>query len=116
MKKGIGCLVFVILAIVILTAIGRSENEAETKRLMNTPLYENTEYVQTMASDLIKQRLKDPESYELVDMQEQPTTKQGEKLFLVTYRAKNGFGGYNVGEALFSCDKDNLTILTIKGM
>lgn len=116
MKKGIGCLGIFVFLLFILMAIGKNESEAETQRLMNTPLYDNKEYVQTLAGDLIKQRLRDPDSYEFVEMQEQPTTKQGEKLFIVTYRAKNGFGGYNVGEALFSCDKDNLSILKIKGM
>lgn len=32
----------------------------------------------------------------------------------LTYRAKNGFGGYNVGQAMFSCDKDNLTFITLE--
>lgn len=113
-----GC--FLSLAVLIfgffaVLAIARSENAAETEKLANMPLYENVEYVQVAAGDLIKQRLKDPDSYKFVDMQEQPSTKQGEKLFVVTYRDKNGFGGYNVGEALFSCDKDNLTLLSIKG-
>lgn len=114
-----GC--FLSLAVLIfgffaILAIARSENEADTERLANTPLYENTEYVQVAAGDLIQQRLKDPDSYKFVDMQEQPSTKQGEKLFVVTYRAKNGFGGYNEGQALFSCDKDNLTLISIKGL
>lgn len=115
MKKGIGCLVFFVLLLMIMVSVGQNENQKETERLMNTPLYENTEYVQTMAGDLIKKRLRDPDSYQFVDMQEQETTKQGEKLFVITYRAKNGFGGYNVGQAMFSCDKDNLTIIALDG-
>lgn len=114
MKKGIGCLAFFVLLLMIMVAIGQNENQKETERLMNTPLYENREYVEVMANDLIKQRLKDPDSYEFIDMEQQPTSKAGERLFLVNYRAKNGFGGYNVGEALFSCDKDNLKIISIK--
>ena len=114
MKKGIGCLAFFVLLLMIMVAIGKNENQKETEKLMNTPLYENREYVEVMANDLIKQRLKDPDSYEFIDMEQQPTSKAGERLFLVNYRAKNGFGGYNVGEALFSCDKDNLRIIFIK--
>ena len=114
MKKGIGCLAFFVLLLMIMVAIGQNENQKETEKLMNTPLYENREYVEVMANDLIKQRLKDPDSYEFIDMEQQPTSKAGERLFLVNYRAKNGFGGYNVGEALFSCDKDNLRIIYIK--
>ena len=114
MKKGIGCLAFFVLLLMIMVAIGQNENQKENEKLMNTPLYENREYVEVMANDLIKQRLKDPDSYEFIDMEQQPTSKAGERLFLVNYRAKNGFGGYNVGEALFSCDKDNLRIIYIK--
>ena len=114
MKKGIGCLAFFVLLLMIMVAIGQNENQKETEKLMNTPLYENREYVEVMANDLIKQRLKDPDSYEFIDMEQQPTSKAGERLFLVNYRAKNGFGGYNVGEALFSCHKDNLRIISIK--
>ena len=96
MKKGIGCLAFFVLLLMIMVVIGKNENQKETEKLMNTPLYENREYVEVMANDLIKQRLKDPDSYEFIDMEQQPTSKAGERLFLVNYRAKNGFGGYNV--------------------
>lgn len=114
-----GCLLslaVLIFGFFAVLAIARSENEAETEKLASTPLYENVEYVEAAAGDLIQQRLKDPDSYDFVDMQEQPSTKQGEKLFVVTYRAKNGFGGYNEGQALFSCDKENLTLISIKGL
>ena len=114
MKKGCGCLGILVVLFFLMIAIGQNENKKETEKLMNTPLYENKEYVETMAGDLIKQRLRDPDSYEFVDMQEQETSKQGERLFVVTYRAKNGFGGYNVGQAMFSCDKDNLTFITLE--
>ena len=88
MKKGCGCLGILVILFFLMIAIGQNENKKETEKLMNTPLYENKEYVETMAGDLIKQRLRDPDSYEFVDMQEQETSKQGEKLFIVTYRAK----------------------------
>lgn len=68
MKKGIGCLAFFVLLLMIMVAIGQNENQKETEKLMNTPLYENEEYVETMAGDLIKQRLRDPDSYKFVDM------------------------------------------------
>ena len=67
MKKGIGCLAFFVLLLMIMMAIGQNENQKETEKLMNTPLYENKEYVETMAGDLIKQRLRDPDSYKFVD-------------------------------------------------
>lgn len=88
MKKGCGCLGILVVLFFLMIAIGQNENKKETEKLMNTPLYENKEYVETMAGDLIKQRLRDPDSYEFVDMQEQETSKQGEKLFIVTIEQK----------------------------
>lgn len=95
--------------VMIMSAIGQKSNDEE---ITDKPLYENTEYVESLAEDLIKKRLRDPDSYEFVDMNEVQSSKENEKLFIVKYRAKNGFGGYNVCQALFSCDKDKLTIIT----
>lgn len=115
MKKGCsGCLIatgVVLFVFMILAAIGQDINNREAKEIASKPLYESTEYVQALAEDMIKKRLKDPDSYEFIDMNEVPTSKDDEKLFIVKYRAKNGFGGYNVCQTLFSCDKDNLTII-----
>lgn len=115
MKKGCsGCLIatgVVLFVFMILAAIGQDINNREAKEIASKPLYESTEYVETLAGNMIKERLKDPDSYELIDMNEVQSSKENEKLFIVKYRAKNGFGGYNVCQALFSCDKDNLTII-----
>lgn len=115
MKKGCaGCLMAIgafFVIIIFILGIGQTLNEQETKEAANEPLYENTEYVESLAEDLIKQRLKDPDSYQFIDMNEMQTSKQGEKLFIVKYRAKNGFGGYNICQAMFSCDKDELTFI-----
>lgn len=74
----------------IMSAIGQKSNDEE---ITDKPLYENTEYVESLAEDLIKKRLRDPDSYEFVDMNEVQSSKENEKLFIVKYRAKNGFGG-----------------------
>ena len=66
MKKGIGCLASFVLLLMIMVAIGQNENQKETEKLMNTPLYENREYVEVMANDLIKQRLKDTQTLAFV--------------------------------------------------
>lgn len=115
MKKACpGCLIAIgvaFISLMILSSIGQKINEREAEEIASKPLYESTEYVEVLAEDLIKKRLKDPDSYEFIDMNEVPSSKDDEKLFIVKYRAKNGFGGYNVCQTLFSCDKDNLTII-----
>lgn len=115
MKKGCSsCLIaigVVFISLMFLISNGQERNEREAEEIASKPLYESTEYVEVLAEDLIKKRLKDPDSYEFIDMNEVPSSKDDEKLFIVKYRAKNGFGGYNVCQALFSCDKDNLTII-----
>ena len=115
MGKGCsGCMTFVGFAIIvffILYVSGQEINRKEAEEIASKPLYESTEYVQTLAESMIKERLKDPDSYEFIDMDEVQSSKEDEKLFVVKYRAKNGFGGYNVCQALFSCDKDKLNII-----
>lgn len=44
----------------------------------------------------IKGRLRDPDSFELVDTTISPLSPDGIHIVEMTYRAKNGFGGYNV--------------------
>lgn len=112
MKKGCLWAIGILFGIIVLAQVNNSIQNEEAAKMAEKPLYENVDYVQTAAGELIKDGLRDPDSYEFVDMQEQASSKQGEKLFVVTYRAKNGFGGYNVGKATFVCDKDNLTIVS----
>lgn len=108
MKKGcLGACIVALLLIILIPRINISIGKNN-----QVPLYEKTEDVQIMAGTLIKEHLRDPDSYEFIDMREEASSTQGEKLFVVTYRAKNGFGGYNVGEAVLSCDKDNLTFIS----
>ncbi len=109
MGKGCMWIVGILLVIIIMAEINTGIENGKTR---NLPLYEKTEDVQIMAGTLIKEHLRDPDSYEFIDMREEASSTQGEKLFVVTYRAKNGFGGYNVGEAVLSCDKDNLTFIS----
>nr|UVX63887.1 MAG: protein of unknown function (DUF2880) [Bacteriophage sp.] len=113
-KGSFGCLMAIGVAIIVvlsMAVIGQEINNREAEEIASNPLYESTEYVQTLAESMIKERLKDPDSYEFIDMYEVQSSKEDEKLFVVKYRAKNGFGGYNVCQALFSCDKDQLNII-----
>ena len=45
----------------------------------------------------IKSRLRDPKSFEHIQTKISPINNSGEHQLFVTYRAKNGFGGYTSG-------------------
>lgn len=45
----------------------------------------------------IEKNLKDPDSYEHIETRITPVNEQGEHTLIVTYRAKNSFGGMTVG-------------------
>jgi hypothetical protein len=53
------------------------------------------------AERYLKDRLKDPDSYESIGWGEVGKLKNGNYTTWVKYRAKNGFGGYTVSKALF---------------
>ena len=51
---------------------------------------------------LVKARLRDPDSFEVMETRITPKDKSGVHKIYMTYRAKNGFGGMNVETALGS--------------
>lgn len=58
----------------------------------------------TVAAEItIRSQLRDPSSYERVE--EQVFEENGKYVVVITYRAKNGFGGYTRGSAAFEADK-----------
>lgn len=116
-KGSFGCLAAIgvaFIVVLIMAVIGQEINNREAEEIASKPLYESTEYVEVLAGNMIKERLKDPDSYQFVEMNEALSSSEGEKMFVVTYRAKNGFGGYDIGRATFACDKDNLYIVSIE--
>lgn len=116
-KGSFGCLMAIGVAIIVvlsMAVIGQEINNREAEEIASKPLYESTEYVQALAEDMIKERLKDSDSYQFVEMNEMLSSSEGERIFVVTYRAKNSFGGYNISQATFTCDKDNLHIVSIE--
>jgi len=48
----------------------------------------------------IKSQLRDPDSFKHVDTRITPKDDAGNHTLIMEYRAKNGFGGMNVGQAL----------------
>lgn len=49
--------------------------------------------------DAVKKSLRDPSSFEHDETRISPVNAQGQHLVVMTFRAKNGFGGTNVGSA-----------------
>ena len=74
------------------------------------PLKDDEFAVKYTFERLIKKQLRDPDSYEFISCT--PSGESGnEKMFIIEYRAKNGFGGYNVSRALVSCDNERMTLI-----
>ncbi|WP_037309079.1 hypothetical protein [Ruegeria halocynthiae] len=48
----------------------------------------------------VKDMMREPDSFELIDTRITPVNDEGYHSVLIRYRARNGFGGMNVGEAL----------------
>ena len=51
-------------------------------------------------TQLVKANLRDPDSFEHIETRIIPANEKGQHAILMKYRAKNGFGGMNVGSAL----------------
>lgn len=49
-------------------------------------------------SDAVKRNLRDPRSYEHIETRITPADENGNHVLMMQYRARNGFGGMNVGE------------------
>ncbi len=58
----------------------------------------------TYFEDAVKAELRDPDSFAAVDTTIGPVTPKGMHPIRMKYRAKNGFGGYNVEEAAGAVD------------
>lgn len=64
-----------------------------------------------------KEILKDPDSMETIEMKSVPNQKDNEVMVYIKYRAKNSFGGYAIGEALWMCssgDYHNIKLIGSK--
>jgi hypothetical protein len=52
----------------------------------------------TALVDTVKESLREPSSFEHIDTRITPVDKKGNHMLLMKYRARNGFGGMNVGQ------------------
>ncbi|TPL01370.1 hypothetical protein FJ938_20845 [Mesorhizobium sp. B2-4-14] len=59
---------------------------------------------------LVTERLRDPDSFQHSTTKTSEPDKSGHRTVLMEYRAKNGFGGYNVGYATGSLNISDCTI------
>ena len=98
-KYFISCAVF---GFFLLSATGSDDTNEPSK-----PLYEDKYAIQATAESLIKKNLRDPDSYQLIEI-----TPETGRTVTVKYRAKNGFGGYNVCEAVVSCDESTMHLIS----
>ncbi len=105
MKKVIKYFVsFAFLGFFLLSAAGSGDSLSSDP---DKPLYDDAIAIKVTAESLIKKTLRDPDSYQLIEI-----TPETGKLVTVRYRAKNGFGGYNVCEAVVSCDEKKMTLIS----
>ena len=102
MKKNFKYLIScAVLGCFLLSAAGSDDSNEPSK-----PLYEDKYAIQATAESLIKKNLRDPDSYQLIEI-----TPETGKVVAVKYRAKNGFGGYNVCTAIVECDEEKMRLI-----
>ena len=63
----------------------------------------------------VKNMMREPDSFEHVETRVSPVDEDGKHLAIMTYRARNGFGGMNVGTARASFNNSDCkyTILSV---
>lgn len=121
---GIGCLTAVAIGVFLIFAFGRESPEDKLAR-------ENREAAQKVedtrkgfhclsgwdgsfkpAVDKVKEGLREPDSFEHVETRVTPVNN-GEHTFIMTYRAKNGFGGTNVEKVIGTYSNTGCRLLSI---
>lgn len=111
-RKPIGCLgAIAIIAIAIGVASVYMEDEA--KRNPPKPLtaeqkkqkeLDSLRYIaQLQLETVVKKSLRDPDSYDLINARSEE--RNGGLYMVIEYRAKNGFGGFNVNRVAATFDK-----------
>lgn len=107
MNKKIKFLLSALVTGLFIVSAGGSEDTP------SKPMYKDDIAIQVTFKELIKKHLRDPDSYEYISTTPAGDLDYGDgKMFTIKYRAKNGFGGYNVNEALVSCDSTTMTLIS----
>ncbi len=103
MKEKIRVTIFALVTcFFLITAWGSSESK---------PLYQDESSIKYTFEELIKKQLRDPDSYEFISLRPNGAeTKEG-RFFIIEYRAKNGFNGYNMCKAGIYCDSTTMKLI-----
>lgn len=112
-KSGSGCLYWIIGLVVIVSVFGiLSDLFDKTPKKSKVDEWFD-DYSLYACEDNVKSRLRDPDSYKRIQMLLPTNVSDGEKILRWDFRAKNGFGGYNVSTAECIVKKEgNGSILT----
>ncbi len=108
MKRKIQILLFALITGAFLISAGGSDDNSKPEK----PLYQDEYAVQATFESLIKKQLRDPDSYEFISAEPTGPEQSDGRLWTIQYRAKNGFGGYNVGTAVVSCDSTRMVLIS----
>lgn len=98
-NSGSGCLYWflgIIVCLSVLGIIGDILDDNPKKSRLDEWFDDYSLYA---CEDNVKSRLRDPDSYEKIQMLLPTNVSEGEKILRWDFRAKNGFGGYNVSSA-----------------
>jgi hypothetical protein len=104
-SNGLGTLLLIILGIIFFMAmVGGTSNSKNSSKEKPREAVVNSAWDGSVyqAEKYLKDRLKDPDSYESISWGEVSKNEQGNYVTWVKYRAKNSFGGYNVGQQAFT--------------
>jgi hypothetical protein len=92
--------ILIILGIVLFMSIlgGSNSKKSEPREKVFNSSWDGSVY---QAEMYLKDRLKDPSSYESINWGKVNKNPEGNYVTWVKYRAKNSFGGYNIGTQVF---------------
>lgn len=114
--SGSGCLCWFLGIVVSISALGiltEMLNDAPPKSKLDEWF---DDYSADACEDNVKTKLRDPDSYKKIKMLMPTKISEGEKVVRWDFRARNGFGGYNVStaECLIKKEGDGSILTTIR--
>lgn len=115
-KKGMGCgtLLLIVFGVIVIVAMvtPSTPSQSSAGSVSASPPAKPREVVENSAWDgsvqqverYLKANLKDPDSYQSIEWSKVVKADGGGFIVRHKYRAKNGFGGYNIEEQIFILD------------
>lgn len=100
-KRGIGCLVIIAIFVALMIFANKNEPSNPTHAVVENSQWDGSV---RQVKDWLKGHVRDADSLEYIEWS--PLLKNGDSYMVrVKYRAKNGFGGYEVEERVFTLDQ-----------